>query len=154
MTDYAVTLLCTMAKAPGCLYSAQQLTELSKIGLPAVSQILKKLCQNQVIESVRGAKGGYRLSLAPNQVNLANIIQVMEGPMSMTECGVGACGCDLEADCQFKNSWGQINGVIKQLLGHISLIEMNKASVNPGVMAQLFMNKSTENNQERVVTYE
>lgn len=153
MTDYAVTLLCTMAKAPTSLYSAQQLTELSKIGLPAVSQILKKLCQNNVIESARGAKGGYRLSLAPNQVNLANIIQIMEGPMSMTECGLVACQCDLEDNCQLKNSWLQINSLIKnKLLGGISLVEMNQAAVNPGRIAELFFNQTTLNNQERVAT--
>lgn len=154
MTDYAVTLLCTMAQQPKVQFSAQQLTEMSNIALPAVSQILKKMCQNQIVISSRGPRGGYMLQHNPEQISLAQVIGIMEGPMSMTECSLGTCQCNLEDNCQFKHSWLKLSRIINHLLSNVTLIDMNQGLHNFKDNICLINGLIKHESEKRVLNYE
>lgn len=48
--------------------------------------ILKSLHQNNLLASTRGPKGGYRLQARPEDVSLYDLIEILDGPVQMTEC--------------------------------------------------------------------
>lgn len=125
LTDYAVVVLMRMADAPGEVLTAPQLADRSAVPLPTVAKLLKILTRDGIVVSHRGATGGYRLSRAPEDVSVAEIIRALEGPISLTSCVDGATGnCDVESLCPMRGNWDKVNAAIRDALESVTLAEM------------------------------
>ncbi len=124
LADYATVLMTMMARAPERLYSGQELSERSGIPAPTVAKLLKKLLQGGLLQSSRGAHGGYRLAREPEQVSVADIITALEGPIAVTECLSHLGDCTLESDCSARANWRLINLAIHHALAAVTLAQM------------------------------
>lgn len=129
LTDYATVLLAAMAAAPERLHAAQDLAQRTAVAAPTVAKLMKQLQRGQLVESVRGAKGGYRLLRAPQAITVADVIRALEGPIAVTDCAVHG-SCALEAGCGAKAPFLLINAAITQALEAVSLADM-AASLAP-----------------------
>lgn len=124
LADYGTVLMTHMAKHPELLHTAKTIAASTHITLPMVSKILKLLTQASLLTSARGAQGGYSLALAPNQINVMDIIAALDGNMALTDCSSSASGCSLELICSIRNNWRLINQVVYDALTTISLAEL------------------------------
>ncbi|NOQ34564.1 MAG: SUF system Fe-S cluster assembly regulator, partial [Methylococcaceae bacterium] len=88
LTDYATVILTYMAKNQHDLHAAVGISEATGINPPTVSKILKALVKAKVLQSTRGAKGGYCLARAPEKITVASVISALEGPIALTECSI------------------------------------------------------------------
>ncbi len=121
LTDYGFILLAKMCEDESSLQNAKDMSEELDIPLPTVSKVLKLLVQGNLLESQQGSQGGYHLSKKANEISAAEIIEVLEGPVSMTACCV-TDGCD--RNCAVSNSWQKVNAVIVNELKSVSLADM------------------------------
>ena len=121
LTDYGFMLLAQMCRRDDILFNSKDLSEQLAIPLPTVSKVLKLLVQGSLLESHQGSQGGYRLARSADQISAAEIIEVLEGPVSMTACCI-TDGCD--RNCSVSNSWQKVNAVIVDKLQSVSLAEM------------------------------
>ena len=124
LTDYAMSILATMAKDPTVVKSAATLAEQLVLPATTVSKILKILSEANLVSSLRGAEGGYKLNQPASSLSVAKIIAVMEGDITMTECCESSALCALQTQCSMKENWLKINKTIAGLLSRISLTEM------------------------------
>jgi len=106
------------------MYNAKELAEATGIPLPTVTRILKMLSNGKLLESQRGPQGGYSLTRNAKEISVAEVIEAMEGPISLTECASDDCGCSYEANCAVGKPWQKINKAIKEVLQNINLAEM------------------------------
>jgi FeS assembly SUF system regulator len=120
--DYGTQVMAYMAK-DGAVHSATEVSAELGIAAPTVSKILKMLVREDLVESVMGAKGGYRLSRDPAEINIAEIINAMDGPISITECS-GTTICERESTCSTRSNWQGINHIIQNALEKVKLAEM------------------------------
>ena len=124
-TDYGVLLLPLFARFPErTSLSSRELASNSGIPLPMASKILKLLANDGILCSQRGPKGGYRLSRSPSEISVAEIIDCLEGPLSLTECIEHPGDCRQEPTCGVRGNWGVINAAIREALARVSLLEM------------------------------
>jgi FeS assembly SUF system regulator len=124
-TDYGVVLLTHLAQEPNRLSTTQELADETQLPLPMASKILKMLAREGVLESHRGAKGGYALARPAQAITVTEIISALEGPIAVTECIDGSPGdCDYTAFCPVRSNWHQINLAIRQALDGITLADM------------------------------
>ncbi len=123
-TDYAVLLLTNLVAQNGQRRNARDMAEATRVPLPTVSKILKALARAGVLESQRGAKGGYQLATPPEEVSVAQVIRAIEGPIALTECVEEGGDCAHLARCPVQGNWNQINRAIEATLEKISLAEM------------------------------
>jgi len=107
------------------MYTAKELSEFSGIPLPTVTRILKMLSNEGLLESQRGAQGGYSLTKSPTDVSVAEVIEAMEGPIALTECASDDCGCAFEPSCAVDKPWQKINKAVNNVLQNINLSEMS-----------------------------
>ena len=121
LTDYGFILLAKMCEDESSLQNAKDMSEELDIPLPTVSKVLKLLVQGNLLESQQGSQGGYHLSKKANEISAAEIIEALEGPVSMTACCV-TDGCD--RNCAVSNSWQKVNAVIVNELKSVSLADM------------------------------
>lgn len=141
LTDYGVILMAYFAKfKPGHVLTAREIAETVGIPLPTVSKLLKKLSGANLIVSHRGVNGGYCLMRSPMDISVVEMLEVLEGPLGLTDCSyVAEHNCDLESTCMTKNPWKKINQVIREALSALSLADMSRSatSKNPPKDAML-----------------
>ena len=104
--------------------SSSELAEKSRIGHASVSKVLKLLNEASLIESARGAKGGYRVMLSPASVTVADVIRAMEGELSLTLCSNSEMECRYAQDCRLRGNWQAINDVLLSAFNSITFEHM------------------------------
>ncbi|MCP4547026.1 MAG: SUF system Fe-S cluster assembly regulator [bacterium] len=128
LTDYGVALMTRMATEPsGMSVTARDLSGKIGLPLPTVSKLLKMLARGDLLNSQRGAYGGYSLARSPEEITLADLVNALEGPVHLTECSIESeCTCGLETNCDTKANWRLINRKIMQALESVTLREMSE----------------------------
>jgi FeS assembly SUF system regulator len=130
LTDYAIVLLGYCADSEDSApVTARALAHDSRIALPTVSKVMKALCHAGLVQSHRGATGGYTLSRGAKEISVADIIAAMEGPISLTDCSREDVPglCEIETCCPMRTNWRRINDSIRGALEGLSLAQMNGA---------------------------
>ncbi len=132
LTDYGILLMTRMASSGQERFSAAELAGSTHIPMPTVSKILQMLLHEGMLDSVRGAHGGYRLTRAATEINVRDIINVFEGSIALTECNLDDGGsCDQHDVCSTSNNWKRINQAVRQALEDISLADMTEQDFVP-----------------------
>lgn len=124
LADYATVLLTAMAEDPARLYSSQCLAEACRLEQTTVAKLLKQLSHAELLASVRGAAGGYRLARAPEQITVADILLAVEGPVGLTECSVHQGLCGHEHFCGTRANWRKLHAAIDSALRSVTLADM------------------------------
>ena len=125
LTDYGTVILACLAATSGRRYTAAEVAERTRLGLPTVSKLLKNLQRAGIVSSVRGAHGGYQLARPAREISAASIIDAIEGPVAITECSGDHSACDLEQACSTGGSWQRINDAIRRSLDGVSLAQLS-----------------------------
>lgn len=124
LADYATVLMACLADEAGGLLSAQALAERTRLELPTVSKLLKQLAQVGLVQSTRGAAGGYRLARSANEISIADIIAAIEGPLGMTECSIHHGMCGRENFCTVSSNLRKISAAVESALREVTLVDM------------------------------
>lgn len=136
MADYGVAILsCFVLEARNGILTAAEAAQWTRLPAPMVSKILKALARAGLVESRRGARGGYSLARPLDSISAADVIAALDGPIAITEClNEDGDGCMARLFCRNRGNWAQVNRAIRQALGDISLTEMlagRSAALNP-----------------------
>jgi len=108
----------------GEVLNAHALAERSHLELPTVSKVLKLLVKTRLVDSYRGANGGYRIERDALDISVAEIIAAIEGPIAMTECSAEEGLCAQEENCSLRGNWQRISIAIAKAMEGVSLAEM------------------------------
>jgi len=128
LTDYGTVVLAHLASNSAKCLSAAEVADASGIALPTVSKLLKSLAKAELVHSTRGAHGGYRLARQPQQISATDVIDALEGPVSITECSASGSNCNYEHNCNVGNAWQRINVAIRRALDDISLADLQRVN--------------------------
>lgn len=91
-----------------------------------LEQLIAVLRRAGLVESVRGAQGGYTLARRPEEITVGDIIRVMEGPIAPLECVKEGEPIDCERldYCTSRNVWVKVRDSITGVIDSISLADM------------------------------
>src|SRR3546814_5960156 len=113
------------AREPERTHTGQELAERTRVPFPTVAKLLKTLTRAQLLESLRGAHGGYRLARSAEKISVADIIGALEGPIAVTACSAhGTELCSIETSCATRANWRLINTAIHQALAAVTLAQL------------------------------
>ena len=123
MTDYAVVCLGMLSRNPGSSMSARELSEATGITLYTVQKLLKLLVvKSNLITAQRGACGGYILNKKSSKISVIEIIEALDGPISLTACVESSEDmCEASNICFLGGKWNKVNDIIRKSLNDISL---------------------------------
>jgi len=88
-----------------------------------------------LINSVRGASGGYALSREPSQITLKDIVGVLEGDC-LVDCLKDPMACSRVSTCASHDIWAMLGGKISEILSSITLdqlVLMNKEKMDKAI---------------------
>jgi Rrf2 family protein len=93
-----------------------------------LEQILNDLRAAGILESRRGVSGGYRLRLPPEQITLASVIRLIEGPLAPVSCVsekfYERCSCPDENKCGIRSIMKEVRDAIVQILEGVTLAQL------------------------------
>ena len=124
LTDYATVIMNFLAQNPGEVHAASELANEVGISPQTALKVLKTLSKAGLLRSQRGTKGGYLLTRPAQQISMADILQAMEGPIGLTECGSSPGACVRGSKCSVKTNWQRISQAVQEALAKVSLAEM------------------------------
>ncbi len=134
LTDYGVVVLTQMTRNPDDLRTAPQIAQDTGVPLPTVAKLLNALAHERLISSHRGAAGGYTLNRPAAEISVAEIIQVLEGPIALTACVEGSeHDCDVAALCPMRGNWDRVNKAIYGALSAVTLADMAASFLDFGI---------------------
>lgn len=115
--------------------TVRELAERTGLPQPYLEQILLALKGAGIVRSKRGVGGGYVLARAPAEINLAEIVRAVDGPIALGDFGQphtdGAC--DHEGQCVLLSIWHSVGDEVRQRLEAFSLEDL--ARMAAGSMA-------------------
>lgn len=119
------------------------------LSLRFLEQVMTCLKKAGLVESVRGAHGGYRLAKPPEAIRVGDVLQAVEGPLALMDCQVnphvcvGGDGVKVE-DCIVRGVWGEVRSSMLNVLNSITMAEMcdryRKRQERAAVQVQLAQN--------------
>lgn len=111
--------------------STHSIAERQGISDGYLEQLIGKLKRARLVESVRGAAGGYRLARPASEISVGDVLRALEGNLCPVECpGLGepVPPCGKEASCVAKGVWKKIGESIEAAVDGISLEELKQQS--------------------------
>jgi Rrf2 family protein len=104
-----------------------QIGEISKrqdISVKYLEQLIRPLKQANMVNSVRGPKGGHLLALRPENITLGQIVRLFEGQSELVECISNPERCNMSDDCQVRLAWGDATRVLYEKLDNTTIADL------------------------------
>lgn len=123
--DYALIALRHLAAhVDRSAVSARELAETYDIPPELLAKVLQKLVHAQLLESHQGTRGGYVLGRPAAAMSVAEVIQVIDGPLTVTACSEVDHSCDQFAKCNIRDPLWRIKDRIVSALSATSVAEL------------------------------
>ncbi len=131
MADYAVVTMCAAARHCGSArVSASELADETGLPAPTVQKVVSQLSKAGLLRSTRGSGGGLKLARPAAAITLADIVEAVEGPITLTPCVEhGRHDCALEGTCSVQPHWGIVNEALRGALADVPLTRLAQPKV-------------------------
>ncbi len=123
-TDYAIIALSHMTRQNGCVCTAREIADRFHVPQALLMNVLKIVSQAGLLQSHRGAKGGYTLARPAGEISLADIIAAVEGPIRFVQCAEHEAACDLTHTCPVRTPMQSIHRRMEAMLRQTSLADI------------------------------
>src|SRR5665213_743038 len=132
--DYAVRAAVELAAVgTGDPVKAEQIAEAQSIPLNFLENILAELRRAGIVESRRGAAGGYLLARAPEEISLADVIRAVEGPLANVR-GVSPDQLDYQGSAEkLRDVWVALRAGVRAVLERVTLADVAKGELPPHI---------------------
>ena len=99
----------------------REIAKRQDLSMKYLEQLIIPLKAAGFIRSVRGAKGGYTLALKPNRISVGDILEILEGGLSLVDCVEDPKLCRREKECPTREIWLRMSERLLEELSSLSL---------------------------------
>ena len=104
--------------------SAREIAEAYDIPIELMAKVLQRLVRRGLLASHQGTHGGYQLARVPAQISVADVIQAIDGPVTVTACTTDDGRCDQYAKCNVRDPLWRVRERILSALGECTIAEL------------------------------
>ena len=124
-TDYAFRLAVQLARSRDGdkPLSARLLAKETKVSYPLTCKILQKMAHAGIVRSVMGARGGWKLAKEPENIPFRDLVEAVQGPLSVNRCLLGNFKCPLKGTCPAHPKMAALQRKIDGFLQELTLKE-------------------------------
>ena len=127
-TDYALRMMVNLArhyeKGPE---STRTVSNEEDVPYQLACKLMQRLTRAKLVESCMGAKGGYQLSKTPSDINILDIIETIQGPLSVNQCMLKINACTRKSGCPVS---GKLKGLQENLNNYLSSITLSELALS------------------------
>lgn len=104
--------------------SLKTVAERQNLSYQYLEQIFAVLRRAEIVESVRGARGGYRIARDPTEVTALEVVEVLEGSVAPVDCIDDADACGRTGACSTEPLWRDVDAAVRSVLGGTTLADL------------------------------
>jgi Rrf2 family protein len=104
--------------------SAREIAELYTIPIELMAKVLQRLVRRGLLASHQGTRGGYQLARPPSDISVADVIQAIDGPVTVTACSTEEGQCEQFAKCNVRDPLWRVRERILAALGECTIAEL------------------------------
>lgn len=104
--------------------SAREIAEAYEIPLELLAKVLQRLVRARLLVSVQGTRGGYRLGRPSAAIPVAEVIQAVDGPVTVTACSPDNHRCEQYVKCSIRDPLWKIRGRILDALTTVTVADL------------------------------
>ncbi len=113
-TDYAIRIVACLSDKDEVI-DARTVSALTGVTQNYALKILRKLMVGGIVNSVKGAKGGYILARKPEEITLLEVIELMCGPITFSQCQCIDKACTHpKGNCLFKDTFNYVSDFMRE----------------------------------------
>lgn len=122
--DYACRILRAAYKSGGTYVSVSEIAEDENIPYAFARSIQHDLVKGELIKTVRGAHGGLVLNCDPAQVTLLEVLEAIQGPVSISLCSADPEYCQKQPECVYNKVWQGADRLLNGYFASITLKDL------------------------------
>jgi len=132
--DYAVRAAVELAASYGSPVPADRIAEAQNIPANFLENILLDLRRAGIVESRRGAAGGYLLAKPAKQIVVADVVRAVEGPLASVR-GLSPDQLDYEGSAEsLRDVWVALRSAVRSVLEHVTLADIASGKLPAQIM--------------------
>lgn len=132
-TDYALRLMVSLAKhGRDASVSTRSLAQEQDVPYQLACKLMQQLHAGKLVESCMGARGGFRLDREPGRISLLDVVEVIQGRLSLNRCLLSKTCCPRIATCPVRAKMGELQGQMEEYLGKVTLADLIQAQKGAG----------------------
>lgn len=120
---YALRILADIASHEDEPRTETVIAECQNISMKFLSRIVVPLREAGFIASHRGSRDGFKLLKKPERITLLDILETMQGPLSVVDCLADPASCSRRASCATRRLWSKVNDAIRKDLASFTLAD-------------------------------
>ena len=120
-TDYAIRLVAALMLNEGKPLSVRKAAAMQDVPYSFARGIQHDLVNSGVITAIRGAHGGMMLAIDPDEYTLSELIETLQGPISLAICLSEKGWCSRDEACVFHRVWEGGSKLIRDYLSSITM---------------------------------
>ena len=114
--------------------SAREIAEQYGIPVELMAKVLQRLVRRGLLASHQGTHGGYQLARPPAMISVADVIQAIDGPVTVTACSTEDGRCEQFAKCNVRDPLWKVRERILAALGETTIAELASDPPTPAGM--------------------
>src|SRR5438270_13371144 len=126
--DYALMAMKHLAlrgdRSSHATASAREIAELYDIPIELMAKVLQRLVRRGLLASQQGTRGGDQLARHPTLISVADVIQAIDGPVTVTACSDEGQQCEQFAKCNVRDPLWRVRERIVAALGECTIAEL------------------------------
>jgi len=104
--------------------SAREIAGLYDTPIGLMAKVLQRLVQRGLLASQKGTRGGYQLARKPIQISVADVIQAIDGPVTVTACSTDDGQCEQFSKCNVRDPLWRVRERILSALGECTIADL------------------------------
>jgi Rrf2 family protein len=135
--DYALIAMKHLAvRGERSSSSAREIAEAYDIPIELMAKVLQRLVRRGLLASQQGTRGGYQLGRTAKQISVADVIQAIEGPVTVTACSTEEGQCEQYSKCNVRDPLWRVRERILNALGECTIAELAADPPSPAPEAR------------------
>jgi Rrf2 family protein len=134
--DYAIRCVLYLAKNSGNVVKINEIAESMHVPKSFLAKILQQLAYCGIVNSSRGLAGGFRLARAPEDINMLDVIESIQGVSASSQCAVDKKSCNLSDKCSVHPVWIKLREMVENELKNQNFRKLAGKKINKGFTAK------------------
>ncbi len=101
-----------------------RIAKITGLSVNYLAQLAMPLKNHGLLIGVSGKHGGYRLGRSPEEIRISEIIEAVQGPVSVTDCAINPDVCLNASFCEARAIWVILSSSIMKILGKYTLADL------------------------------
>ncbi len=123
--EYAVRCMIYLSAQPlGRVVSRKEISEKMDVPCQFLTKIAQQLVRANILESIQGSKGGLKLLIKPDDVNLLDVVEAVMGKISLNDCIANPDSCSNSPMCSVHQVWARATDQLNETLSAATFAQL------------------------------